>query len=231
MLETERQSADEVRSSIERGLRDPGVFRAALMRVRASERDAWLDRALGLGALPEDGPDLPPGCVPYLPSPVDVLLRMVDQTPIRSSDTFVDVGAGTGRAAAFVHLLTGASVVGLEVQRSLAGVARELAARLAIPHMAAVEGDAAQLAGQMVIGTVFFLYCPFSGHRLEKVLADLEPIARTRTIHVCAVDLPLPACSWLTLQSALSGDLAIYRSNLLDPGDRRDPASTREAVC
>jgi hypothetical protein len=65
---------------------------------------------------------------------------------------------------------------------------------------------------------VFFLYCPFSGGRLEQLLDDLEPIARTRRIRVCTVDLPLPARAWLTLVSPPSLDIAVYRSTLLDRG-------------
>jgi len=63
---------------------------------------------------------------------------------------------------------------------------------------------------------VFFLYCPFSGARLERVLDDLESIARTREIRVCCVDLPLPPRAWLALAAPPSGDLAVYRSTLLD---------------
>jgi hypothetical protein len=59
-----------------RGLEDPYLFRDALLRVPPGERDAWLDSIFGLGDLPDDGPDLPRGCVPYLPSSVDTLLRV-----------------------------------------------------------------------------------------------------------------------------------------------------------
>jgi hypothetical protein len=78
--------------------------------------------------------------------------------------------------------------------------------------MSFVEGDAARLTGLISIGSVFFLYCPFSGERLAKVLDDLESIASTRTIRVCCVDLPLPPCPWLRLEVSLGSDLAIYRS-------------------
>jgi len=53
------ESAERVRSLIERGQQDPSLFRAALLRVAPTERDAWLNLVLGLGELPDDGPDLP----------------------------------------------------------------------------------------------------------------------------------------------------------------------------
>ncbi len=210
-----REDVTRIRSRIERAQHDPAEFRAALLSVPPCERDAWLDLVLGLHDVADDGPDLPRGCVPYFPCSVDALLRMVEQARVGPSDVFVDVGSGVGRAAAFVHLLTGAGVIGIEIQSGLVRAARDLATSLVLPRVACVEGDAARVTGFMMIGSVFFLYCPFSGDRLTQVLADLEPIARTRTIRVCGLDLPLPPRPWLTLEPRLSEDLAIYRSSLL----------------
>jgi len=190
------------------------VFRAALLDVPAGERDAWVDRVLALGDLPVDGPALPPGGVPYLPCSVEVLLRVIDEAPVRSTDVFVDIGAGPGRAIALVHLLTGAGAIGLEIQPELARAAHALTARLGLSRVQCLEGDAATAAGFMVTGSVFFFYCPFSGARLAKVLDDLEPIARTRPLCVCCVQLPLPPRSWLTSQPGRGGELEIYRSTL-----------------
>jgi SAM-dependent methyltransferase len=204
--------ASRIRALIDRTPRDPAQFRATLAGVPPGARDACVDGALGLDELPVDGPALPSGCVPYLPCPVDTLLRVVEHAPVRAADVFVDVGSGVGRAAALVHLLTGARAVGLEVQQSFVAAARALATRLRLPAVSFVEGDAPDLAPALADGSVFLLYCPFSGDRLEKLLACLEPIARTRTIHICCVDLPLPPRDWLTLASAPSPELAIYRS-------------------
>lgn len=181
-----------------------------------AERDAWLDLVLRVGELPDDGLDLPRGCVPYLPCPVDALLRMTEQAAVHASDVFVDVGAGVGRAAALVHLLTGAGAIGIEIQSALSVAARALAGRLPGARIATVEGDAVRLAPRIAIGSVFFFYCPFGGARLERVVDDLEPIARTRILRVASVDLPLPPRHWLAPQAPLDGDLAVYRSTAND---------------
>jgi hypothetical protein len=188
---------------------DTAAFRRALEGVAPPERDAWLDSFLGLGEIGEDGPDLPRECVPYLPCPVDALLRMVDEAGVGPEDVFVDVGSGAGRAAALVHLLTGAAVVGIEVQHALASASRELSARLPGARFTTLEGDACALAAS-VAGTVYFLYCPFSGERLARLVDTLEPIARTRALRICCVDVPLPERSWLTLQPQRRGDLAVH---------------------
>ena len=214
--ETHRESAEWIRSLLSNSQAPPAVFRAVLTSVPPPERDAWVDLVLGLESFPDDGPELPRGGVPYLPCPVDALLRMVEHAGVQASDVFVDVGSGVGRAAALVHLLTGAPAIGLEIQPALVHASRDLMTRLNVLRFSSVEGDAAGLTGFLTIGSIFFLYCPFSGDRLEKVLDDLESIARTRPIRVCCVNLPLPPRPWLTFAAPPSGDLTVYRSTLLD---------------
>jgi SAM-dependent methyltransferase len=197
---------------LERGAVDAMAFRAALTAVAPLHRDAWLDEAFGLGPPPEDGPELPRGCVPYLPCPIDSLLGVVDRAPVGPSDLVVDVGSGLGRAAAVVSLLAGASVLGVEVQPALVGAARALAARLQLPRVSFVAGDATTLPELARAGSVFLLYCPFSGARLARLLTELEQVARTRPIRVCCVDLPLPPRLWLAPVSPSGGALEIYAS-------------------
>jgi SAM-dependent methyltransferase len=203
----------------------PAVFRAALTAVPPAERDLWLDAVLGCNELPDDDPALPRGCVPYLPCSVNLLLQMVEQAELQASDVFVDIGAGLGRAAVAVHLLTGASAIGVEIQPQLVAASRNLAARLQLSRFAALEGDATELAG-FINGTVFFLYCPFSGERLTKVLNALRALAQARPIRICCVDLPLPQQDWLTPVAPPCGSLAVYRST--PRGALNHPASTNK---
>jgi SAM-dependent methyltransferase len=207
-----RDSAERVRSLLERGPCAPSLFRAELTRIPARARDAWIDLVFGLEAPPEDGPQLPVGRVPYLPCSVDALLRVAEQAPVRASDLFVDIGAGVGRAAVLMHLLTGAPALGVEVQPALVAAARDLAARLRLSDVSFVEGDASASTELWSAGSVFLLYCPFSGHRLAKLLASLEAVARARPIRLCCVELPLPPCPWLEQTQAPSLDLTLYRS-------------------
>ncbi|QSQ22659.1 hypothetical protein JY651_47440 [Pyxidicoccus parkwayensis] len=213
MEQVHRESAGRMRSLLCNGQSSPAIFRTALTSVPPGERDEWLDLVLGLDTVPDDGPALPRGCVPYMPCPVDAVLRMVEHAQVQPGDVFVDIGSGVGRVAALTHLLSGAAVIGLEIQPDLVRASREMAKRLSLSRLAVVEGDAARLAGDITTGSVFFMYCPFSGERLEQVLDGLESIARTRQLRICCVDLPLPARPWLTLVSPPSGDLDVYRSS------------------
>lgn len=212
MDERFRQAAEGVRESIVQGSSTPAQFRGELLSIPFFDRDAWVDVVLGLDELPADGLELPSGCVPYLPCAVDALLRIADRVPVRADDVFVDIGSGVGRAAVLMHLLTGAATLGVEVQSGHVQAARGLVAGLGLSGVTFVQGDVAQLAAELAIGTVFFLYCPFGGPRLEHFLRRMEELARTRDICICAVDLPLPACSWLERVGPEEGDLGVFRS-------------------
>jgi hypothetical protein len=210
--EHDRSTAGGVRALLERGAFDAQAFRVALERVDSVDRDAWVDVALGFPSPPDDGPALPRGGVPYLPCPVDTLLRVIDEAPVDDGDVFVDIGAGIGRAVAIVSLLTGARSLGIEAQPQLVGVARERIAGLGLGGVTMVTGDAAELPAGAAGGSVFFLCCPFSGDRLSALLARLELVARVRTIRLCCVDLPLPARPWFDPMGSTAGSLVIYRS-------------------
>jgi hypothetical protein len=204
-------------SLLSSGQSNPAAFRAALAVVSPTDRDAWIDLVLGLDGLPTDDASLPRGCVPYLPCPIDALILIADRAAVQASDVFIDIGSGAGRATVLMHLMTGAAAIGLEIQPPLVLVARDLSTRIGASRVTVVEGDAALTIGTMMNGTVFFLYCPFSGDRLSKVLAALESIAQTRPIRVCCLDLPLPACPWLGLSSQPAKGLDIYSSEGTQP--------------
>lgn len=210
MLPIHEESADAMRARLVEGGVPPDVFRATLAGLPLLERDAWLDRVLGLEDIPDDGPALPRGGVPYLPCPVHALLEAVDTAAIGPEDVVIDIGAGVGRALAAVRLLTGASGVGIEVQPALVDAARALSGRFGWGDIDWVRGDAVDHLGAMGGGTVFMLYCPFGGERLDRVLAALERIARSRPIRVVCVDMPPLGRPWLVPVPA--EDVTVYRS-------------------
>jgi hypothetical protein len=207
----DRKRALYARSALEEDKHEPARFRSALLATSPRDRDAWVDLVLGLEEILDDGPELPRGCVPYLPCPVDALLRTIDAAGVRASDVFVDVGSGAGRAAALVRLLTGASVVGMEIQPALVRASRNLATRLGSSRFETLQCDATRLPALASGGSVYFLYCPFGGEHLTTFLSALEPIARSRTIRLCCIDLPIPATPWLS-REVNDNELSIHRS-------------------
>ncbi len=206
----------------------PDAFKAALLTVPPLERDAFVNRALGFDDVPDDGEDLPRDGVPYLPAPVDALLRFVELAKLHSSDVIVDVGSGVGRAAWVLHLLTGANVIGVEAQAGLhARATAPLPGPLPAPQG---EGDlgASDLlplrsggrpgGGPTFIhhdavtifppdATAYFLYCPFSGGTLARWLDALPP---TR-VRIGCLDVTLPSRPWLRT-IATEASLTVYET-------------------
>ncbi len=191
-------------------LLSPNSFRRALERVPHAERDSWFDAVLGLSEVPEDGAELPRGCVPYLPCSVDAVLDAVNLVGVDASDVFVDVGAGIGRAALLANLLTGARAVGLEIQPSLVERARALTAGMGVSGVELVVCDAVDAARTVPTGTVFFLYCPFDATRVERFLDALEPVARARPVRLVCVDMPPLARNWLRSSARMPSGATAY---------------------
>jgi precorrin-6B methylase 2 len=187
----------------------------ALDAAPFADRDAWVDRALGFTPPADDMASLPQGTVPYVPCPVDAIVRAVREAPLGPHDVLVDLGSGAGRVAILAHLLTGARAIGVELQAHLAEEARAHAARLELPHVSFVHGDASDAAlahAQLAHGTVFFIYSSFAPAPLARVLAWLQQLATTKKITLCAVDFDVHEQSWLRARPSSSPALVLYDS-------------------
>jgi hypothetical protein len=182
-----------------------------LLLVPVAERDAWVDQVLGLPEAPPDAPDLPRGAVPYLPAGVDEILTMTLETPLRADDELVDLGSGLGRAVMLGNLLSGARARGIEIQGPLVRAARDCCAALALTGVSFVHADAADVTVELD-GSVFFLYAPFNGELLRRVLRRLETVAHRRAIVVCAVGLELPGETWLRRRETSCAMLTLHDS-------------------
>lgn len=211
---TARGAAVRLRADLRGDGVTPASFGAALAEVPAGDRDEWLDLVWDVDEIAPDDPDLPRGCVPYLPCAVATVLDAFQQAAVTCDDIFVDVGSGAGRAALLAHLVTGAGCIGLEIQSVLARTAQARADWLSLSRLRFVEGDAAHMVRFIPLGTVFFLYCPFSGDRLRCFLDGLEDVARARRIRVCCVDMPPLEPVWLARVPSTSPRIDVYQSTL-----------------
>jgi SAM-dependent methyltransferase len=203
-----RLQARAARAEIASGALRGAALRALLCVVPFLDRDAWVDELLGIEPPPPDAPDLPRGAVPYLPCGVDEILALV-QEAVGPGDELVDLGSGLGRVAILVHLLSGARTRGIEIQAALVDRARARCAALGLTAVSFVHGDAADAE---LDGSIFFLYAPFNGAVLARVVRRLEDVARRRPIVVAAVALELPDAPWLAARSTSSAALTLYES-------------------
>ena len=116
-----------------RGIADPLILAA----FRAVPRERFIADELAAYAY-DDGP-LPIEAGQTISQPYIVAL-MIAAAEIKPGDRVLEVGAGSGYAAALMGRIAG-EVVAIERQKELAHIARERLARLGYGNVAIVEGD------------------------------------------------------------------------------------------
>lgn len=150
----------------------------------------------------------------YQPTPTRQVLDLIDRLPMSADDVFVDIGSGLGHVPMLVSICTGVRSIGVEIEPAYVAAARSAAETLELRDVTFIEADAreASLDG----GTVFFMYTPFTGAMLHRVLDRLHEQARRREIRVCAFGPFVPtvaAESWLMpMEPVRDGRVAIFRS-------------------
>ena len=198
------------RAALTSGALRGAALLALLRSVPFCDRDIFVDTLLGLQEPPPDSPELPRGAVPYLPCGVEEILELVLKVPLQPDDLLVDLGSGLGRVVMLAHLLSGARACGIEIQEPLVRAARTRCRELALDAVTFMHQDAAAAA---LSGSVFFLYSPFGGATLERVLAHLWEVSRKRAIVVCAAGLELRGVPWLIPRQTASALLTLYDSS------------------
>src|SRR5262249_23074790 len=146
---------------------------------------------------------------PYLPSGVEEIVAMVREVPLSPHDEIVDLGSGLGRVLILAHLLSGARARGVVIQEPLVRSARTRCSQLALGSVSFVHAHAADIA---LDGSIFYLYAPFNGEMLTRVVRRIEEVARRRPIVVCAVGLEFRGELWLRPRTTSNALLTLYDS-------------------
>jgi len=160
----------------------------------------------GLFALAEaPAPTVPPMAemVHCEETPASVMLALVDQIDFGPTDRFYDLGCGLGQVVMLVHLLTGVPACGVEIEPAFVAFAREQAATLGLRDLHFITGDLQVVDLQE--GTVFFLFTPVRGQRLQRLLARLRAVAVAHPIRVCTFGPCTPIVGqehWLRARTA-----------------------------
>ena len=179
---------------------------AWLAAMPADQRDRAIEERLGIG---DSAPSASPGehLVGYHPSGVAPIVRALLEAAVTPDDVVVDIGCGLGKVVMLAALLTGARARGVELQPHLVARARVAAAALALP--VTFSSEDARVAN-FDDGTVFFLYVPFSGPVLDRVVDRLACVADKRAIVIATLSVDLPPRRWLTRRDVDSFWLSVY---------------------
>ncbi len=108
--------------------------------------------------------------VPYVPSPIEVVDRMLEFADVKKEDVVYDIGSGDGRVVIEAAKKYGARGVGLELDSRLVELARAEAKRQGVDHLVEFrQGDA--LKADISAATVVTLYMlPSFNKQLRPIL-------------------------------------------------------------
>ncbi|HEX9443207.1 MAG TPA: class I SAM-dependent methyltransferase [Candidatus Binatia bacterium] len=118
------------------------------------------------------------GEVPFVPTPPEVVDRMLELAEVKSGDVLYDVGSGDGRIVVRAAKKYGIRAVGIEIDGDLVEKARDRARVEGVAHLAEFrEADA--FAADISEASIVTLYMlPEFNFKLKPQLARLKPGAR-----------------------------------------------------
>ncbi len=144
--------------------------------------DALVNGLLLTEVAPEGPSQRDPDMLFYQPTPARIVLEMVERADFRQHDVFYDIGSGLGQVSILVHLLSGIRTKGVEIEPSYCDYARGCAGRLNLSQVQFINVDARE--ADYSDGTIFFLYTPFVGRMLDRVLERLKHESKKRRIRL-----------------------------------------------
>ena len=184
---------------------------------RAGDAYDWRDELVA-GALPFGEPGevavLAPEMVFYQPTPARHVFDLLRRLALGADDVLVDLGSGLGHVPLLTAICSPARGLGIEIEPAYVAGARACARALRLANAQFVQGDARE--ADFGIGSVFYLYTPFTGTVLRSVLDALRREAAGRAFCVCSFGpctAVLAAEAWLVAEDAPTpGRVAIFRT-------------------
>nr|WP_230688022.1 class I SAM-dependent methyltransferase [Hymenobacter ruricola] len=127
---------------------------------------------------------------------------------ISAHDTFYDLGSGLGQVPLLVRLLSGATTAGVEIEPAYCRYAQACADALRLTRVRFLNADAR--AVDYADGTVFFLFTPFTGQILARVLGRLRQVGQHQPLRIFSYGPGTQALAqepWLRRLSPAGGHL------------------------
>lgn len=117
--------------------------------------------------------------IPFVPTPVEIVDRMLEMAEVKTGDIVYDLGSGDGRIVIRAAKKYGARGVGVEMDRELVELSRKKAAEEGVSHLVEFRLEDA-LKVDVTPATVITLYMlPWFNAKLRPILQQqLKPGAR-----------------------------------------------------
>ena len=168
-----------LREQIGQGRLRAGALRRLFDDVPRFERDHFVEEVLGIAYPPLEEPALRTSeHMTYAPSGYDEIVHAFDLTQLGPGDRFLDLGSGLGKVAILAALLAGAQSSGVDREQPLCELGRAAAIQLGVPSVQLQLGEACEAASGDA--DVVFMYLPFAGEVLARVMDRLRADSRRR---------------------------------------------------
>lgn len=189
-LQERWQQLDTVHRAFVQSLRHDATLRQRWLTLSGdaapgAHRYDWRDTLLAdVLQLPEPAPERPlaPEMVFYQPTPARHAMAFLRDAALTEHDTLIDLGSGLGHVPLLAAMTTSASCIGIEQDPALVASAQASAQALDLTRARLLAQDVRD--ADLAIGTVFYLYTPFTGAMLRGVLETLRDLARGRTLRI-----------------------------------------------
>jgi len=137
--------------------------------------------------------------IPYVPTPYDVIGKMLSHLHFSKDDVFVDLGCGKGRIVFSVAAKKLKKVIGIEARKDMYNIAMENLknSKLKNTPLQIVNADVAIY--DMKEGTVFFMYSPFGEKTQKAVIKNIKEslVKKPRKIRIACYNCQIEGAEWL----------------------------------
>ncbi len=152
-----------------------------------------------------------PRRIPYVPSPMDVVKRMLEVAEVKPSEVVYDLGCGDGRIPIMASRLFDAKAVGVEIQSILAEKALERVRNLELQDRIKIVNDNLFNVSLREADVVaLYLTKEALGYLRPKLETELKPTAR-----VVTHDFRIPG--WRSIYVEKIGNHRIYLYSRRNP--------------
>lgn len=178
-----RAPIDEDFARLRQELRE-GKFDFDAVNGRVGDPDTFFQVLFNVHAPPRRKADVGPDGYGYMPTPFMGLRDAMKHLNLGPDDVVADLGCGAGHALQTFAHMTGCRGFGVELDAGLAKAATDALATTGLSEKVEVRcGDATEV--DLSEATVVYMFNPFKGEVLDRVMDRIMDAARTRPLKIC----------------------------------------------
>ena len=199
------------------------IIKCYLTRTAMVIKDHYWDKRLGIKTTAPfhfyNDPDLDKHITQYVPTPYDRLKQIMDYLNLQTSDVFIDLGCGQGRTIFFAAQQRLKKVIGIEINKELADIAKDNCKNLKTNNAPVEIINIDVTLFDPKDGNIFFMFNPFGAQTLLTVIENIKKslLSYPRKIRIVYFGpehrFVLDIQNWLFLETDINnGEVLVWRN-------------------